>query len=105
MSEFPSRVCKEEVGADQKAIQGDVECQYWHHCTCSGISNDEHDCLSSLESKWECSKCSSTDDQLYIKKKQQLLQEVALPIEISLDHSLAIKANLSFSWNKHHTLR
>ena len=32
-------------------------------------------------------------------------QEVTLPIEIPLDHSLAIKANLSISWNKHHTLR
>lgn len=69
MSKYPSRVWKEEVGADEKAIQGDGECQYWHHCTCAGISNDEHDRLSSLDSKWECSKCSSTDDQFCIKKK------------------------------------
>ena len=38
-------------------------------------------------------------------ERQQLLQEACLPIEIPAYHSLAMKANLSISWNKLHTLR
>ncbi len=39
------------------------------------------------------------------KERQKLLEGVALPIQIPPDHCLAIKANLSISWNKLRTLR
>ena len=38
-------------------------------------------------------------------ERQRLLREVALPIEIPADHTLAMKANLSISWNKLRVLR
>ena len=38
-------------------------------------------------------------------KRQDLLRDIALPIEIPPDHSLAMKANLSISWSNLHTLR
>jgi len=38
-------------------------------------------------------------------ERQELLKEVALPIQIPPDHCLAMKANLSISWNKLRTLR
>ena len=38
-------------------------------------------------------------------EREQLLKDIALPVAIPLDHSLAIKSNLSISWNKLRTLR
>ena len=38
-------------------------------------------------------------------ERQDLLRGIALPIAIPPDHSLAMKANLSISWNKLRTLR
>ena len=61
MSDYPCRVCKEEVGVDDKGIQCEGECQYWYHCACLGISDGEYDCLAASDSKWKCSKCSSAD--------------------------------------------
>ena len=61
MSDYPCRVCKEEVDVDDKGIQCEGECQYWYHCACLGISDGEYDCLAASDSKWECSKCSSAD--------------------------------------------
>ena len=37
--------------------------------------------------------------------RQDLLNEASLPLEIPADHALAMKANLSISWNKLRTLR
>lgn len=39
------------------------------------------------------------------ERRQELLKAVALPVEIPPEHALAIKANLSISWNKLRTLR
>ena len=39
------------------------------------------------------------------EKRQQLLREVGLPIEIPAPHVLAMKTSLSISWNKLTTLR
>ena len=61
MSDYPCRVCKEEVDVDDKGIQCEGECQYWYHCACLGINDGEYDCLAASDSKWECSKCSSAD--------------------------------------------
>ena len=38
------------------------------------------------------------------ESRQELLIETALPIEIPPEHTLAMKANLSISWNKLRTL-
>ena len=38
-------------------------------------------------------------------ERQDLLRGITLLIEIPPDHSLAMKANLSVSWSKLHTLR
>lgn len=38
-------------------------------------------------------------------ERQQMLKEIALPVEIPVDHTLAIKSNLAISWNKLCTLR
>lgn len=37
--------------------------------------------------------------------RQKLLSEASLPLEIPADHALAMKANLSISWNKLRSLR
>jgi len=39
------------------------------------------------------------------ERRQELLKAVALPVEIPPEHALAIKVNLSISWNKLCTLR
>ena len=39
------------------------------------------------------------------ERRQELLKEAALPVEIPPEHALAIKANLSISWNKLRTLQ
>ena len=39
------------------------------------------------------------------ERRQELLKEVALPLEIPPEHTLAMKATLSISWNKLRTLR
>ena len=39
------------------------------------------------------------------ERRQQLLQEVGLPLEIPAEHALAMKATLSISWNKLRILR
>ena len=51
-------MCKEEVDADNKAVQCQGECQY---CTCLGIRDGEYDCLATSDTKQECSKCSNVD--------------------------------------------
>ena len=61
MSDYPCGICKGEVGADDKAVQCEGECQYSYHCTCLGISDSEYNCLAASDVRWECSKCSSTD--------------------------------------------
>ena len=38
-------------------------------------------------------------------RRQELLSEAGLPLEIPSNHALAIKANLSISWSKLRTLR
>ena len=38
-------------------------------------------------------------------RRHELLAEAGLPLEIPSNHALAIKANLSISWNKLRTLR
>ncbi len=38
------------------------------------------------------------------ERRQELLRDVALPLEIPLEHTLAMKANLAISWNKLRTL-
>ena len=38
-------------------------------------------------------------------RRQELLSEAGLPLEIPSNHALAIKANLAISWNKLRTLR
>ena len=37
--------------------------------------------------------------------RQELLREVGLPIEISVEHCLAMKSSLAISWNKLRTLK
>ena len=39
------------------------------------------------------------------QQRQNLLREVGLPLEIPIDHTLAIKSNLAISWTKLRTLR
>ena len=38
-------------------------------------------------------------------ERELLLKEVALPVAIPIDHTLALKSSLSISWNKLRTLR
>ena len=50
----------------------------------------------------------SVDDEIKAlsrTEREKLLAGVSLPLEISVDHSLAMKSNLSISWNKLRTLR
>lgn len=61
MSDYPCGICKGEVGADDKAVQCESECQYWYHCTCLGISDGEYNCLTVSDARWECSKCRCVD--------------------------------------------
>ena len=39
------------------------------------------------------------------KKRAEELQGIGLPVQLPTDHSLAIKASLSMSWNKLRALR
>ena len=50
----------------------------------------------------------TVDDEIKAMSKaerEQLLAGVSLPLEISVDHSLAMKSNLGISWNKLRVLR
>ena len=50
----------------------------------------------------------SVDDEIKAlsrTEREKLLAGISLPLEISVDHSLAMKSNLSISWNKLRTLR
>ena len=38
-------------------------------------------------------------------RRRELLSEAGLPLEIPANHALAMKANLSISWNKLRTVR
>lgn len=57
-AEYPCGVCKLEVMENDSALQCKGVCQYWFHCDCIGISDEEYSLLlSTSSSKWECSKC------------------------------------------------
>lgn len=59
--EYPCGECEKEVSDDDKAVQCKGLCQYWFHCLCVGMDDDEYQCLSSSDAKWECSRCRRSD--------------------------------------------
>ena len=63
-ADYPCGVCKKDVFAEDKAIQCEGKCFYWHHIDCVGLTDDEYDCLSASDDIWQCQKCSSTNDDL-----------------------------------------